>query len=83
MQLELKNKSINVHPIGHKKVSEHRIVAKHGAKVEKNYKVWKYLEQISAYFQNNILEISCIVCIDHDIFQKEFAMLLEMEQNCL
>jgi hypothetical protein len=50
MQLELKNKSINVHPIGHKKVSEHRIVAKHGAKVEKNYKVWKYLEQISAYF---------------------------------
>jgi len=37
------------------------------------------LEQINAYFWNNILEIGCIVCIDHGIFQKKFAMLFEME----
>lgn len=56
------------------------------SKLKQNYKVWKYLEQINAYFQNNILEIGCIVCIDHDIFQKKIAMLLEMEtkvfMNC-
>jgi hypothetical protein len=34
MQLKLENKSINVHPIGHKKMSEHGIVAKHGAEVK-------------------------------------------------
>lgn len=37
------------------------------------------MEQINAYFWNNILEIGCIVCIDHGIFQKKFAMLFEME----
>jgi hypothetical protein len=34
MQLKLENKSTNVHPIGHKKKSEHGIVAKHGVEVE-------------------------------------------------
>jgi hypothetical protein len=39
-------------------------------KLKQNYKVWKYLEQINVYFWNNILEIGCIVCIDHNIFLK-------------
>ncbi len=34
MQLKLENKSTNVHPIGHKKKSEHGIVVKHGVEVE-------------------------------------------------
>jgi hypothetical protein len=34
MQLELENKSISVDPIGHNKMSEHGIVAKHGVKIE-------------------------------------------------
>jgi hypothetical protein len=38
MQLELENKSINVHPIGHKKMNEYGIVVKHGVEVETKLK---------------------------------------------